>query len=145
MHGSWSGSLLTQFQPTPSSRRVTIIYLDRSAVPDLFQPTPSSRRVTPLQNKQIGGIKISTNTLLAEGDVRFPAQVVGLRRFQPTPSSRRVTFFHRFLHIFVWKFQPTPSSRRVTASQANEDARSDISTNTLLAEGDLLQALRLQD
>ena len=56
-----------------------------------FQPTPSSRRVTFPQIQHPVGVQISTNTLLAEGDEDNAKQRVDDLAFQPTPSSRRVT------------------------------------------------------
>ena len=59
-----------EFQPTPSSRRVTFRKPPLFRMP-LFQPTPSSRRVTGYIRSWQGWPTISTNTLLAEGDATF--------------------------------------------------------------------------
>ena len=60
-----------------------------------------------------GADRISTHTLLAEGD-----------------SGVLLAFNSDF------GFQPTPSSRRVTGKTSRNSRKSSISTHTLLAEGD---------
>ena len=80
-----------QFQPTPSSRRVTVV-----GVCDQRDSTISTNTLLAegdvvaafvvLWNKSI-----STNTLLAEGDSVSSTVTTQSFLFQPTPSSRRVT------------------------------------------------------
>ena len=80
----------------------------------VFQPTPSSRRVTAIPVPSALVQRISTNTLLAEGDGSLFLHLHPVPEFQPTPSSRRVTPLPPVPVIFGHAFQPTPSSRRVT-------------------------------
>ena len=79
-----------QFQPTPSSRRVTATWVPSVTLAQISTNTLLTEG--DWKEKYGGdGYFISTNTLLTEGDretgvVEFPPDV-----FQPTPSSRRVT------------------------------------------------------
>ena len=124
----------TGFQPTPSSRRVT-------APRDFFvRPKRISTNTLLAEGDRPRGRpgwldRISTNTLLAEGDGRSDRGRHRRRKFQPTPSSRRVTDL-RAATSPGGGFQPTPSSRRVTRTMTFCTRLSMISTNTLLAEGD---------
>ena len=105
-----------------------------------FQPTPSSRRVTLEPCPLTWPEKISTNTLLAEGDPWT----------RPLPAGRRIstnTLLAEGDHDgcpisnLQLQFQPTPSSRRVTRWDCLFYFCATISTNTLLAEGDAFSAM----
>ena len=102
----------------------------------IFQPTPSSRRVTLIVQEVIEPVIISTNTLLAEGDHILAYIIVLLNRFQPTPSSRRVTLYN--VHAFILKRISTNTLLAEGDTTASKSLASiaKISTNTLLAEGD---------
>ena len=85
--------------------------------PEQFQPTPSSRRET-------------RTCFCAKSSVWF----------QPTPSSRRETV--RLTDGSANDaFQPTPSSRRETPRQLDALIEMMVSTHSLLAEGDVLEAV----
>ena len=106
--------------------------------PARFQPTPSSRRVTLgdcFWYLAVGAI--STNTLLTEGDLANGFEAYTFHVFQPTPSSRRVTVNFSAGRGKLVQFQPTPSSRRVTTDHFRAAFAGNISTNTLLTEGDV--------
>ena len=59
------------FQSTPSTRRVTLLYLLTTANAG-FQSTPSTRRVTVLICTNLTILYISIHTLHTEGDKIFP-------------------------------------------------------------------------
>ena len=74
-----------RFQPTPSSRRETFRVLS-SPRAYLFQPTPSSRRETKRINELMKDCRISTHSLLAEGDQNVAnGQNVIFTDFNPLP------------------------------------------------------------
>ena len=58
----------SEFQPTPSARRVTI-YWTICIYNGRFQPTPSARRVTGRNILTVVIGYISTHTLRKEGDI----------------------------------------------------------------------------
>ncbi len=56
-----------------------------------FQPTPSARRVTQGNAGKTAADRISTHTLRKEGDAKVARYFNEQMKFQPTPSARRVT------------------------------------------------------
>ena len=104
--------LLSRFQSTPSLRKVTEQDL-RPRIPDQFQSTPSLRKVTD-EDGEIGRLdNISIHTFLAEGDYNAAGLYQNQYLFQSTPSLRKVTLlFDDCLSLL--QFQSTPSLRKVT-------------------------------
>ena len=153
MGGTWR-----IFQPTPSSRRETSMrgvqsggkaYFNplppRGGRPDsllrgldfsrVFQPTPSSRRETQPRADDMRRERISTHSLLAEGDVRkMPQrQAPRISTHSLLAEGDRCTSPRRWRFV---RFQPTPSSRRETLRTVLRHTAVVISTHSLLAEGD---------
>ena len=125
-----------KFQPTPSSRRATVIvFLPHVQISRNFNPRPPRGGRQHQQRDHRVYRRISTHALLAEGDRADGGLSMDAAIFHPPPSSRWATPTPTSF-CSTQKFQPTPSSRRATFAAGMDLNAVSISTHALLAEGD---------
>ena len=147
-----------QFLSTPSARRATLFYQERTCKP-IFLSTPSARRATLQDHHHAALVAISIHALCEEGDpalrrsVNLSANfyprplrggrprlwVTGTRRwrFLSTPSARRATPWHPGVSAPVHYFYPRPLRGGRLTSCLRRIIIASISIHALCEEGDL--------
>ena len=101
-----------------------------------FQPTPSSRRETRPPDGRQRQRRVSTHSLLAEGDGIKGGKSGARVSFQPTPSSRRETRSARNAVRAGRRFNPLPPRGGRLSGFIFRVNHKRVSTHSLLAEGD---------